>query len=112
MAVISIGRAIALHAAERPDAPALTCGAETRTWSELDRITNATDHPYNVKTLSALGVGEGLAKKDFTPANAAALMRQMLETPSYAANAKALAAKMAATNRLDAACEAIEALRA
>lgn len=51
MAVISIGRAIALHASERPDAPALTCGAVTRTWSELDRITNRLARAYQ-----ALGV--------------------------------------------------------
>ena len=46
MGMISISRAIALHASERPDAPALTCGDTTLTWHELDRRTNRLARAY------------------------------------------------------------------
>lgn len=51
MAILSIGAAIAGHARERPDAPALTCGPVTRSWAELDRLTNRLARAYQ-----ALGV--------------------------------------------------------
>jgi bile acid-coenzyme A ligase len=40
MEMISISRAITLHATERPHDPALTCGDVTLSWLELDRRTN------------------------------------------------------------------------
>ena len=46
MGVISISRAITLHAAERPDAPALTCGDTTLTWREFDLRTNRLARAY------------------------------------------------------------------
>ncbi|MFE6858071.1 AMP-binding protein [Nocardia sp. NPDC057668] len=39
-AATTFGDVLAAHAAERPDAPAVTCGADTSTWSELDRDSN------------------------------------------------------------------------
>lgn len=46
MAILSIGAAIARHADDRPDAPALTCGPVTRTWAEVDRLTNRLARAY------------------------------------------------------------------
>lgn len=46
MGVISISRAITLHATERPDAPALTCGDTTLTWREFDLRTNRLARAY------------------------------------------------------------------
>src|SRR5688500_17458051 len=46
MATMSISRAISLHAAERPHEPALTCGDTTRSWAELDRLTNRLARAY------------------------------------------------------------------
>ena len=40
MGMISISRAITLHATERPHEPALTCGDTTLSWQQLDRRTN------------------------------------------------------------------------
>ena len=42
----SIAAAIARHARDRPAAPALTCGPITRTWGELDRLTNRLARAY------------------------------------------------------------------
>ena len=53
MAVMSIGAAIRMHGAERPDAPALTCGAVTLSWDALHRRTNRLARAYE-----ALGVGQ------------------------------------------------------
>lgn len=53
MAVISIAAAIALHARERPAAPALSCGSTTLTWDQLHRRTNRLARAYQ-----ALGVGQ------------------------------------------------------
>ncbi|MGA1557239.1 MAG: AMP-binding protein [Ilumatobacteraceae bacterium] len=40
MGILSLSRAISLHAAERPHDPALTCGDTTLSWLEFDRRTN------------------------------------------------------------------------
>jgi bile acid-coenzyme A ligase len=53
MGTLSIARAISLHASERPHEPALTCGDVTRSWSELDRLTNRLARAY-----AELGVGQ------------------------------------------------------
>jgi bile acid-coenzyme A ligase len=52
--VISLGARVRRLAAERPDAPAVTCDADTRTWEALDRRTNRL-----ARGLEARGVGEG-----------------------------------------------------
>ncbi|MFF2550763.1 AMP-binding protein [Nocardia sp. NPDC058058] len=36
----TFGEVLAAHAAARPDAPAVTCGVDTRTWAEVDRDSN------------------------------------------------------------------------
>ena len=46
MGMISISRAITRHAAEKGEAPALTCGNETLTSAELDRNTNRLARVY------------------------------------------------------------------
>ena len=46
MAVMSISRAISLHATERPHDPALTCGDVTLSWREFDRRTNRLARAY------------------------------------------------------------------
>ncbi len=46
MGVISISRAMTLHATERPDAPALTCGDTTLTWREFDLRTDRLARAY------------------------------------------------------------------
>ena len=46
MGAISISRAITLHAIERPDAPALTCGETTLSWREFDLRTNRLARAY------------------------------------------------------------------
>jgi bile acid-coenzyme A ligase len=38
--MISFGAKLALHAARRPDAPAVSCGAETLTYGQLHRLSN------------------------------------------------------------------------
>ena len=38
--MISFGAKLALHAARRPDAPAVSCGAETLTYLQLHRLSN------------------------------------------------------------------------
>ena len=38
--VISLGARVSRLAEERPDAPAVSCGDDTRTWDALDRRTN------------------------------------------------------------------------
>ncbi|MGX1805081.1 AMP-binding protein [Nocardia sp. NPDC055321] len=45
---------LAEHAAARPDSPAVTCGADTRTWAELDRDSNRL-----ARTWTRLGVTPG-----------------------------------------------------
>lgn len=50
----TFGEALAAHAADRPDAPALTCGSDTLTWGELERDSNRLARAYAVR-----GVGEG-----------------------------------------------------
>jgi len=46
MPTLSISRAISLHASERPEEPALTCGSDTLSWKELDRRTNRLARVY------------------------------------------------------------------
>src|SRR3989442_457884 len=52
--VISLGGRVRRLAAERPDAPAVTCDDDTLTWEALDRRTNRL-----ARGLEARGVGEG-----------------------------------------------------
>jgi bile acid-coenzyme A ligase len=52
--VISLGARVRQLAARRPDAQAVTCENETRTWLELDRRTNRM-----ARSLAARGVSEG-----------------------------------------------------
>ena len=52
--VISLGARVRRLAEERPDAPAVTCDDDTRTWAELDRRTNRM-----ARGLTARGVTEG-----------------------------------------------------
>ena len=52
--VISLGSRVRQLAAERPDAPAVTCDDDTLTWEALDRRTNRL-----ARGLEARGVGEG-----------------------------------------------------
>ncbi len=53
MPVVSISAAVALHAQQRPDAPALTCGPDTVNWGDLHRRTNRLARIYQ-----DLGVGQ------------------------------------------------------
>ena len=43
--MISFGAKLALHAARRPDAPAVTCGGETLTYGQLHRLSNRLARP-------------------------------------------------------------------
>jgi len=52
MGLLSISRAITLHATERPHEPALTCGEETLSWQQFDRRTNRL-----ARAFAEMGVG-------------------------------------------------------
>ena len=52
--VISLGARVSRLADERADAPAVSCGDDTRTWETLDRRTNRL-----ARALEARGVREG-----------------------------------------------------
>lgn len=53
-ALTSIAAALARHAAEKPEAPALTCGDDTLSWDALHRATNRLARAY-----AGLGVRRG-----------------------------------------------------
>lgn len=54
MGILSLSRAVALHAAERPHDPALTCGDVTLSWLEFERRTNRL-----ARAFAAMGVAAG-----------------------------------------------------
>ncbi|MBI4014093.1 MAG: glycosyltransferase [Candidatus Rokubacteria bacterium] len=68
------------------------------------------DHPFNGMTLEALGTGIAVPRERFTEDAATAALDRLLHDPGSRRQASRYAAEMAAHNRLDAACEAIEAL--
>ncbi len=68
------------------------------------------DHPYNGRAIEQLGVGLVIPPADATQATIKERLALLLGDGRYATRATAVAGKMAATNRLDAACDAIESL--
>jgi rhamnosyltransferase subunit B len=68
------------------------------------------DHPFNGLTLEALGTGIAVPGDRFTEDAATAALDRLRHDPGYGRQARHYAAEMAAHNRLEAACEAIEAL--
>ena len=70
----------------------------------------AFDQPDNARRLERLGVGTRLWPKRFTGPNAAAAIRQLLETPGIAGRCREVAGWMAKGNPAETACDHIEAL--
>ncbi|MGH7267288.1 MAG: glycosyltransferase, partial [Candidatus Rokuibacteriota bacterium] len=68
------------------------------------------DHPFNAATLEQLGTGIAVPGEWFTEDAVTAALDRLLSDPSYRRQSARYAAAMAAENRPEAACDAIEAL--
>ncbi len=70
------------------------------------------DQPDNARRMRRLGVAKVIQKKSYKPAKVARKLRAILDQPSFAQNASAVAHQMSREDGVKTACDALEALHA
>jgi rhamnosyltransferase subunit B len=70
------------------------------------------DQPDNARRMRRLGVAKVIQKKSYKPAKVAQKLRAILDDPSFAQNASAVANQMSREDGVKTACDALEALHA
>jgi rhamnosyltransferase subunit B len=70
------------------------------------------DQPDNARRMRRLGVAKVIQKKSYKPAKVERKLRALLDEPSFAQNASAVANQMSREDGVKTACDALEALHA
>jgi UDP:flavonoid glycosyltransferase YjiC (YdhE family) len=73
-------------------------------------VPYAHDQPDNAGRVTRLGIARTIARHRYTPARAAAELRELLDNPGYSKRASEAGERVRAEDGVGAACDALEAL--
>jgi rhamnosyltransferase subunit B len=85
-----------------------TTGQAMRSGRPMLVMPYAHDQPDNAERVRRLGIARTISRDGYTPARAAAELRQLLENPAYAERAAEIGRRVHSEDGVCAACDAIE----